>query len=182
MHVTVSARRGILAFIATILTAQAAGAATGDMRLTAVSEDNRPIAGVKLTIESRDGRAASVTTDVSGESDVTGLTTGFYRVTAVHEDFIQVVEPSIRIVRGKAIPVSFVLRRKDGEKAIEEVVVVADAIRVDAFGSVSNAYLDREHLRTATGSGADVLRALDGLPGLISTGEFMGSPLERRSR
>lgn len=51
-------------------------------------------------------------------------------------------------------------------------MVVADALRGDTHGGVTASYVDREHLRTATGSGADPLRALDGLPGLFSTGEF----------
>ena len=59
---------------------------------------------------------------------------------------------------------------------------MADAVRRDAHGGVGSSYLDREHLRTATGSGADVLRALDGLPGLHSTGEFASFTVRGRGR
>ena len=98
---------------------------------------------------------------------------GGMRVTVTAEDgrpIGGVVAPTVRVVQGKTVPVAFVLRRDD--ELIEEVVVVADAIRSDAYGAASSSYFDRERLRTATGSGADVLRALDGLPGLMSTGEF----------
>ncbi|MGH8203650.1 MAG: TonB-dependent receptor plug domain-containing protein, partial [Steroidobacteraceae bacterium] len=57
-------------------------------------------------------------------------------------------------------------------EALEEVVVRARAQIADPHGSVSNSLLNREELRSAPGTGSDVLRALDGLPGLVSNGEF----------
>ncbi len=59
-----------------------------------------------------------------------------------------------------------------GDARLEEVVVVASAARADATGSVSATYFDRETLRSALGSGSDVLKALDGAPGLVSLSEF----------
>src|SRR5690606_35315024 len=53
-----------------------------------------------------------------------------------------------------------------------EVFVEASALKAAGTGPVSTAYVDREQLRTAPGSGGDVFRALDGLPGLFSVGEF----------
>ena len=145
-------------------------AATGGMRVTVTTENGRPIRGAEVAVESRGGERRTATTAVDGGVFVERLETGFYRVAAGRPQYVGVVAPTVRVVRGKTVPVAFVLRRDD--ELIEEVVVVADAIRSDAYGTASSSYLDRERLRTATGSGADVLRALDGLPGLLSTGEF----------
>ena len=148
-----------------------AAPATGDLRVAVTDEGGRPVAGASIEAESRGGNAERAMTDAGGVGRLAGLEAGLYRVSASREGHVRVVEPSVLAVRGKTVPVEMVLRRR-GEGPLEEIVVVADAVRRDAFGAVSSSYLDREHLRTATGSGADVLRALDGLPGLFSTGEF----------
>ncbi|MEM7097930.1 MAG: TonB-dependent receptor [Pseudomonadota bacterium] len=141
------------------------------MLITAVNEAKRPVSETLITIEGRDGSRVSYTTDQSGTVVAQGLQPGFYRVQATQSAYQGVVEPSVRVVRGKLVLVKFVMRPKKSQ-IVEEVLVVADAIRSDAFGSVANTYIDRDQLRSAAGSGGDVLRALDGLPGLFSTGEF----------
>ena len=148
----------------------AAAATTGDLRIAVLAEEGRPVVRASVTVEARDGNVRQATTEGDGRIVVRGLDPGLYRVSAFASDHVRVVEPAIRVVRDKVVPVELVLRRAEGD--VEEMVVVASAIRKDAYGAVSSSYLDREHLRTATGSGADVLRALDGLPGLVSTGEF----------
>ena len=55
---------------------------------------------------------------------------------------------------------------------LDRIVVTGRAIQADQSGVVAEQYLTREALRAAPGTGSDVLRALDGLPGLVSTGEF----------
>ena len=144
---------------------------TGDLLVTVTSVENRPLTGSSITIESRAGDEQKAVTDSSGRAVIRNLQVGLYRVTTELQGFVRVVEPSVRVVRGKIVPVEMVLRRSRYE-AIEEIVVVAEAIRRDAYGSVASTYVDREHLRTATGGGGDVLRALDGLPGMVSGGEF----------
>ncbi|MYA18475.1 MAG: TonB-dependent receptor [Gammaproteobacteria bacterium] len=144
---------------------------TGDLLVTVTSVENRPLTGSTITIESRAGDEQKAVADSSGRAMIRNLQVGLYRVTTELQGFVRVVEPSVRVVRGKIVPVEMVLRRSRYE-AIEEIVVVAEAIRRDAYGSVASTYVDREHLRTATGGGGDVLRALDGLPGLVSGGEF----------
>ena len=57
-------------------------------------------------------------------------------------------------------------------EVFDEVIVVARAQQADRFGAASNSILNREELRSAVGTGSDVMRALDGLPGLVSTGDF----------
>ena len=143
---------------------------TGNISVSIAKEEGRPLAGVSIVVESREGDLRRATTDSAGEASIAGLKTGLYRITASLEGFISVVEPSVRVVRDKTIP--FRLQMHAADEGMDEVVVVAESIRTDAFGAVSSTFLDREDLRTAVGSGADVLRALDGLPGLMSTGEF----------
>ena len=148
--------------------AQNADDETGELRITTLTQGGRPLAEAAITVEARDGDTWNVTTDADGAATVR-LAPGFYQVAASHAAHVRVVEPAVRVVRGKTVPVALAMRRS---RADEEVVVVATAIRKDAFGSVASSYLDRDQLRTATGSGADVLRALDGLPGLVSRGDF----------
>ena len=156
--------------LSALIAVPTAAATTGDLRISVLSEDGRPVASVAITVEARDGGVRQATTKGDGHVVVGGLDPGLYRVSASQTNYVQVVEPTIRVVRDKVVPVEMELRQAKGD--VEEVVVVASAIRKDVYGSVSSSYLDREHLRTATGSGADVLRALDGLPGLVSTGDF----------
>lgn len=148
--------------------AQSSAGATGELRITTLTQGGRPLAEAAVVVEARDGNTWNATTDADGAATVR-LAPGFYQVAASHADHVRVVEPVVRVVRGKTVPVALAMRRS---RADEEIVVVATAIRKDAFGSVAASYLDRDQLRTATGSGADVLRALDGLPGLVSRGDF----------
>ncbi len=150
--------------------AASAHADTGNIRVTIANEDGRPLAGVSIVAESRQGDVQRATTDASGIVTLGDLETGLYSLTASREGYGIVVEPSLRVVRDKTVP--YRLRMRVTDSSMDEIVVTAEAMQADPFGSVSNTFLDREDLRTAVGSGADVLRALDGLPGLFSTGEF----------
>lgn len=164
--------RAFLAALSFCLVSTAVSAATKDgLRINTKSEGNRPLSGVAVTVEGRDGSIEQFSTDQTGTVLANGLKPGLYRVRASHSGFTSVEEPAVRVIRGKTVPLEFVLLANKGE-LIEEVVVVAEATRRDVFGSVANSYLSREQLRSAPGSGSDVLRALDGLPGLFSTGEF----------
>ena len=147
--------------------AQTAPDDPGTLRVAVFTEKRQPLSGTDVVAKARDGRTWQATTNTHGIA-VLSLDAGFYRVMALHPRHVQVVEPAVHVVRNKTVPVEFVLRTG----ASEEIVVVASAIRKDAYGSVGASFLDREALRTATGSGADVLRALDGLPGLVSKGDF----------
>ena len=148
----------------------AAQAGTGQIRVSVANDDGRPLTGVLIVVTARDGETWREATDSAGVAVVGGLQSGLFSVTASRDGFLGVVEPSLRVVRDKMVPVRFRMRAADA--GTEEVVVGAEATRIDRNASVSDTFYDRESLRTAVGSGADVLRALDGLPGLVSTGEF----------
>lgn len=86
---------------------------------------------------------------------------------------LAVVEPSVRIVANRILPFDVELQPLPEDiLELEEVRVTGRAIPIDPFGTVSESFRNREELRAAPGTGSDVLRALDGLPGLLSTGEF----------
>lgn len=165
-------RRRVVVVAVTFLSSAiaTANAETGNVRVSIANEEGRPLPAVSIVAESRSGDRRNASTDESGEASIDGLETGLYRITASLNGYINVVEPNLRVVRDKTIP--FRLQMRTADESMDEVLVVATAVRTDAFGAVSSSFLNREDLRTAVGSGADVLRALDGLPGLFSTGEF----------
>jgi len=130
----------------------------------------RPVADVEVVVTGRDGSNASARTDAAGIAEVGGLVPGLYQIEANDPDYLRGFEPSVRVVTRRTTPIRMAL--VPAEEAIDEVTVLARAVRADVFGAVSNSYLNREELRSAVGTGSDVMRALDGLPGLISTGDF----------
>ncbi len=160
----------LIAFASSFGAIGTANADTGDIEVAIANEDGRPLPAVSVVVESREGELLEATTDNAGETSFNGLEAGLYRITTSLDGYITVVEPTVRVVRGKTIP--FRLRMRAADDSVEEILVVAEAIQTDTLGAVSSSFLGREALRTAVGSGADVLRALDGLPGLFSTGEF----------
>jgi hypothetical protein len=136
------------------------------------AETRRPIAGALVTITDRGGDQQSDTTAADGRVAFTTLAPGLYTVDVGAAGRAAVEEPSVRVVRRKVTPLNIELLEVD--EAIEEVVVVAKARGrlADPFGAVSNSFFNREELRSAVGAGSDVMRALDGMPGLVSTGDF----------
>ncbi|HSN70990.1 MAG TPA: TonB-dependent receptor [Steroidobacteraceae bacterium] len=145
--------------------------ADGGMRIEVVSaETRRPIEGVAVTVTDRDGKAVENRTTADGVVELGGLVPGLYAVTAEVPGFVPAREPSVRVVTRTVTPLDLELLQQ--EEVLEEIIVRARARTADPHGSVSNSFLNREELRSAVGAGSDVMRALDGLPGLISTGDF----------
>ena len=129
----------------------------------------RPVDGVTITAESRDGEVRSATTD-KGRALLDGLEEGFFKLRAEAAGYVTAVEPTIRVLEQRTGRLRFVLQPVSG--SIDEIVVVARAREAGPFGAVSNTFLSRDELRNAPGSGSDVMRALSGLPGVVSNGEF----------
>ena len=144
---------------------------SGGLRIEVVSaETQRPLQGVAVTVTDREGNAVDGRTTEDGVLEMDGLEPGLYALTAEGPGLVTATEPSVRIVRRRVTPLG--LEMLAAEEAIEEIVVRARARVADPYGPVSNSFFNREELRSAVGAGSDVMRALDGLPGLISTGEF----------
>ncbi len=130
----------------------------------------RPLAGVAVTAESRGGESKQTTTDSDGSASFVGLPDGFYAFRAAVQGYVSAVEPAVRIIERRMGQLRFELQPRVA--ALEEVLVVARAQKADPDGSAADRYLSRDELRNAAGSGSDVMRALVGLPGVVSNGEF----------
>ena len=128
----------------------------------------RPVDGVTVTAESRDGEVRSTTTD-RGRALLDSLEDGFFRVRAESAGYVTAVEPAVRVLEQRTGRIRFELQPVSA--SLDEVVVTR-AREADPFGAVSNTFLSRDELRNAPGSGSDVMRALSGLPGVVSNGEF----------
>lgn len=159
-----------LLLISLFLVAQPALAQVGGIIIEVTNIDQRVVSGATVTVEARDGARRSQPTADDGTVTFLDLETGFYRVSASAPDMNPVAEPAVRVVRDKTVPVELQLTARSAE--IQEVTVVANSVRIDSYGAASTTYFGREDLRSAVGSGSDVLRAFDGAPGVFSTGEF----------
>ncbi len=129
----------------------------------------RPIDTVAVTAESRDGKVWSTSTE-SGVALLDNLPDGFFAVRAESAGYVTALEPAIRILERRTGRLRFELQPLP--ETIDEIVVVERARKADPFGSASDRFLARDELRNAAGSGSDVMRALSGLPGVVSNGEF----------
>ncbi len=160
---------GVLVICAS--SAAMAQSADGGMRIEVVNmETQRPVEGVTVTVTDRDGDVITRRTESNGTVELSDLEVGLYAVTAEGPGLIAVREPSVRVVGRKVTPLKLAMLARP--EALEEVVVLARAQMADPHGAVSSSLLNREELRSAPGTGSDALRALDGLPGLVSDGEF----------
>ncbi len=137
------------------------------------SETARPLPDARVVLVARDGTETGGVTDDDGRLLLDALPEGLYRLRVEAPGRRAAEEPVLRIVANRVLPYEVLLPLLD-ESALEleEVVVIGRAVSADPFGAVSESFLNREELRVAPGTGSDVLRALDGLPGLVSTGEF----------
>jgi hypothetical protein len=134
------------------------------------SVTSRPLTGVIVTADARDGTEKTATTGSDGSASFDGLPDGFYTFRASAAGYVPSVEPSVRIIDRRTGQLRFELLPRS--ESLEEVVVTARAMRANPDGSAADRYLTRDELRNAAGSGSDVMRALVGLPGVVSNGEF----------
>lgn len=160
---------GLLVFCASFAAwAQTEG---GGLRISVASkETQRPLEGVNVTVTDRGGKVIARRTDASGTVDLAGLEAGLYAVAAEGPGLVAVSEPGVRVVDRKVTPLNLEMLART--EATQKIVVVGRAQTADPYGAASNTLLNREELRSAPGTGSDVLRALDGLPGVIPDGEF----------
>jgi hypothetical protein len=150
-----------------------AHAETGKIRLTVVdAQTQRPLAEVNLTLTPREGPARQLSANDQGDALLEGLLPGLYDLLVSRTGYQTSRLPSVRVVDDKTTPLT--IRLAPQRQNMEEVLVVGTAIGEDPLSSVGTSLIDREALRSAAGSGGDVLRALDGLPGLFSDGEYSG--------
>ncbi|MDJ0749478.1 MAG: TonB-dependent receptor plug domain-containing protein [Woeseiaceae bacterium] len=153
-----------------LLAATPAVADTGAISVEVVDAvTRRPVNGVTITAESRDGAVLSATTD-DGSAHFDSLADGFFSFRAEAAGYVKAVEPAVRVLERRTGQLRFELQPVTD--SIDEIVVVGRAREASPFGAISDRFLSRDELRNAPGSGSDVMRALSGLPGVISNGEF----------
>jgi len=158
-------------------------AAPGELVVTALdAESGRSLPGVRIEVTDRDGQSVRAYSDDSGEARFVNLDEGFYRVEASAEGRALTLEPTFRVLAGRSSSLEVQLPRLErrADMPLEEVLVVARARQADRLSGVSASFRNRDELRNAVGAGPDVMRALDGLPGLVSDGAFAGFTVRGR--
>jgi hypothetical protein len=170
---------GLLLWCLSLLAAAEPG---GLVVSTVDAASGRPLAGVRVEATDRDGRSRAAVTDGSGEARFEALEEGFYRVAAEAEGRARTEEPVFRVLgrRVATLELRLPLLEVAASTVLEEVRVVARARQADSLDGVSSAFRNRDELRNAVGAGPDVMRALDGLPGLASDGAFAGFTVRGR--
>ena len=146
-------------------------AATGKLLLQLRdATTQRPVDNSQVTLAPREGQPQTTIANTLGEATFEGLPSGLYSLEVQNPRYQTLRLPSVRITHNKTTPITLPLIAS--KNSIEEVLVVGTAIIGDNLKSAGTSQMNREALRSAAGSGSDVLRALDGLPGLFSDGEY----------
>src|SRR5690606_13081798 len=154
LHQAVFGRRSALLLL---LAATPAVADVGAISVEVVDAvTRRPVDGVTITAESRDGEVRSATTD-KGRALLENLEGGFFRLRAESAGYLTAVEPAVRVLEQRTGRLRFELQPVSDSI---ETVVVARAREADPYGAVSNTFLSRDELRNAPGSGSDAMRRL----------------------
>ena len=160
-----------------------ADAAPGTLLVTALeAESGRSLSGVRVEVTDRDGQSVTAFSDDFGEVRFDNLEEGFYRVEASAEGRVLTLEPSTRVLarRSSTLRIQMPKLAPRLDAPLEEVLVVARARQADRLGGVGASFRNRDELRNAVGAGPDAMRALDGLPGLVSDGAFAGFTVRGR--
>lgn len=157
--------------VSTIAVLPFAHADEGKLRLRVVdAQTQRPLGDGQVTLVPRQGESRELRIADDGSVQTGGLAAGLYEVLVSRTGYQTARLPSVRVVDDKTTSLRVVLQVQ--RQNVEEVLVLGTAIGESLLTSVGTSQVDREALRSSAGSGGDVLRALDGLPGVFSDGEF----------
>lgn len=146
----------------------------GKIRLTILDNSTqRPVANASITLIPRSGPSQEVTTDKQGLVRINQLQPGLYTLVINHPLYQSLRLPRVRVVDNKTTSLqpklAFVETQIEG---MEEVLVLGKTINHNPLNPAGTSLIDTEALNSAAGSGSDVLRSLDGLPGLFGDGEY----------
>lgn len=143
----------------------------GKIRLSVIDANTqRPIPDAAIKVVSRDGVTLTTNADQQGLAKVDTLAAGLYTLVIEHPDYRSVQLPRVRVINDKTTPLETQLIVANTN--IEEVLVLGNNAGGNPLDPVGTRVIDSEALNSAAGSGSDVLRSLDGLPGLFGDGEF----------
>lgn len=175
-HVTLCLKRGISCASISLLLATTSllssfAYADGEVFVTIVdARTQRPVEGAHVKLTARDGSTVIMLSNEKGIARQPAIDGGLYDVEVSREGYSRTRITSVRIIDDKSTPLRIELSEVSTD--LEETLVIGNARAVDPLSSAGASYFNREDLRSAVGSGSDVLRALDGMPGLFSSGEF----------
>ena len=152
--------------------AQAQQEATGAVRGRIVdSVTGRAVPSATVHLKRNQRVQGTVEADASGAFSFDQVPEGVYSVEVEEPGFVRAVQVDVRVVLRRVAAVEFALVRGSDE-VLSEVVVSARAPAGDPRATPNTVLLEREEIRRSPGSAGDVFRALDVLPGVVSTGEF----------
>ncbi|WP_049629941.1 TonB-dependent receptor [Cellvibrio sp. pealriver] len=144
---------------------------TGKIRLTVIdATTQRPIPNATVTIVSRAGATTETRANAQGLLQVDALDAGLYTLLINHPNYQPVRLPRVRVLDSKTTPIETKLAGVS--TGVEELLVVGKTMAGNPLNAAGTSFIDQEALNSAAGSGSDVLRSLDGLPGLFGDGEF----------
>ena len=162
MKKTVVQSLWLVALLATALQAQ-----QGRVVGTVVDRDTQqPLAGASIRLENTPYGSI---TDGSGQYAIAGVAEGVYRIRVTYMGYQTGFETDVRTIRNKTVQIRDIqLLRAVIE--VEEVVVTSGNF-VDERDAPASAFrYTRGEIRRAPGAAGDVLRAIDTLPGVSSSG------------
>src|SRR5687767_2910908 len=121
-----SSHRAVFGMQKTLLLLLAATPAVADVGAVSVevvdAVTRRPVDGVTITAESRDGEVRSATTD-KGSALLDNLEDGFFKLRAESAGYVTAVEPAVRVLEQRIGRLRFELQPVTDPR--NEVVVVA---------------------------------------------------------
>jgi hypothetical protein len=148
-----------------------ASADTGKIRLTVIdSITQRPIPNSSISALSRTGETTETRANDQGLVQIDALDPGLYTLVINHPDYQSLRLPRVRVLDNKTTAIETKLAGII--TGVEELLVVGKTIATNPLNAAGTSFIDQEALNSAAGSGSDVLRSLDGLPGLFGDGEF----------
>ena len=154
-----------------LFTAAAVPAVAADLLVEIQDQTTlRSLAKARVMVTDREGRQLEVQSSSEGRARFSDLPPGLYEVLITQPRYNSVRLPSVRVVEDKTTPINVALMA--AASGVEEVLILGSSSTGQWLSSAGATELDREALRSSAGSGGDVLRALDGLPGLFSDGEY----------
>lgn len=144
---------------------------TGKIRLTVIdSNTQRPIPDTTISAVSRSGATKETRANDQGLVQIDALDAGLYTLIINHPDYQSLRLPRVRVLDNKTT--SLETKLAGISAGVEELLVLGKTIAGNPLNPAGTSFIDQEALNSAAGSGSDVLRSLDGLPGLFGDGEF----------
>jgi len=133
------------------------------------AETQQVISQATISIISVNIRPTSTQSDSNGVFRFPELSEGVYQLLVESPGYQPSASSEIRAIPGRTAIVNFDLNLA----TLTETVVVTPGFNTGTTSqSVTITTYDREEIRRAPGSAGDVLRAIDSVPGVSTTGEF----------